>query len=259
MKGIIFDIKKFAIHDGPGIRQTVFLKGCPLKCWWCHNPESRKQGVEKKRNTDCNKEEMTIGWEIEAIDLLQEFLKDKVFYDHSDGGVTFSGGEPTMQMDFLEEVLSLCKENGLHTAIDTCGLLKRKDLDRLIDLTDLFLYDLKHLDDAEHIEHTGASNKQILANLEYLNLKGKEIHLRIPLITGFNDSEDHLHQLAEYILNYESITEVKLLPYHKMGEGKYSKFDIKRTHRTTLVPDTKKLEQAKSIFKQNKIDLEIAS
>ncbi|OYT13869.1 MAG: hypothetical protein B6I19_02890 [Bacteroidetes bacterium 4572_114] len=167
MRGIVFDIKRFAIHDGPGIRTTIFLKGCPLKCWWCHNPESQ----DIKTFTDVKtivldgapfEKQEEIGKLMSVEELLEIIEKESVFYDESGGGVTFSGGEPLLQHEFLLEILKALKQKNIHTTVDTCGFAKWEIFEQIIDYTDLFLYDLKHIDQKKHKLFTGADNKQMI-------------------------------------------------------------------------------------------------
>lgn len=226
MEGIIFDIKRFAIHDGPGIRTSVFFKGCPLNCSWCHNPESRKFGIEMIRSGDpCDV--LQLGYTIDENVLMNIILKDKVYYSHSGGGVTFTGGEPTAQIDFLASMLKQCKYLEIHTAVDTSGFVKKEALEKIIENTDLFLFDIKHMDDTIHRKVTGISNRQILDNLQYIDDNNKEIFLRIPLIPGVNDSEAHISSICEYAVKLKNVSRVHLLPYHRTGKHKYQKFNIR--------------------------------
>ena len=238
--GTVFNIQRMSIHDGPGIRTTVFLKGCPLRCIWCSNPESQRMGkeiacfearcvscgycsqvcpkglVEDKppfEITDrdkcdlcgiCVKECCTgakdvIGDDHTSEELFQEIMKDKSFYDSSGGGVTFSGGEPLMQHDFLKETLEKCKEEGLHTVIETSGMTETEKIKDIAGLLDLMFYDVKHMDDEIHREVTGVSNSQILKNLAELAKIHDNIIVRIPVIPGINDSEENVAQTASYI------------------------------------------------------------
>ena len=185
-RGIIFNIQRFAIHDGPGIRTTVFFKGCPLRCWWCHNPESHKilpekfDGCNLRRGFDqsfsMNKDE--IGKEISVDELMNEIVKDRVFYEESGGGVTFSGGEPLMQPEFLIESLKECKALGIHSAVDTSGYTSEGVIDRVSSYADLFLFDLKLMNDDVHEKYTGVSNQIILKNLIELDQLGKKIIIK---------------------------------------------------------------------------------
>lgn len=228
--GIIFDIKKFAIHDGPGIRTTVFFKGCPLDCWWCHNPESRKLEPETVARTDsrfCPPESAEIiGREVSVEEVMAEVNKDTIFYDESGGGVTFSGGEPLMQADFLNTLLNACKEYSLHTTVDTTGYASYTTISKIYDKVDLFLYDLKLIDEEQHRNYTGVSNKPILENLKRLSQNGKRIIIRIPIISDITDSEKNLSSIARFLQTLQTVPEVNILPYNLIGESKYQKFGI---------------------------------
>ncbi len=230
MKGIIFDIKKYAIHDGPGIRTTVFFKGCPLNCWWCHNPESRSplpQRIGKSIQLDSlNGKTKVIGQEMTVDEVMKEVEKDTLYYDESGGGVTFSGGEPLMQRAFLRALLIAAKERELHTTVDTCGHVPYTAFEGVNGWVDLYLFDLKLLDDQTHMKYTGVSNTLILRNLEKLLEQGHETELRIPLIPGITDTDRNIMETITYISTLPSIPPVHLLPYNKIGEGKYERFDI---------------------------------
>lgn len=260
-KGTIFNIQKMSIHDGPGIRTTVFFKGCPLRCIWCSNPESQSfdreiaifssrcikcgycsevcpkgiiekdfpYGITDREECDlcgvCVKECCTgakgaVGDEYEVSDLLHEILKDKSFYDSSGGGVTFSGGEPLMQMSFLKEILRECKATGIHTAIETTGLCNPEEIPELAGLIDLFFVDIKHMDDEVHKEVTGVSNAEILSNIKRIAECHDNIVARIPVIPGINDSEENITATAEFVSDL-GIGCLELLPYHNLGEVKY--------------------------------------
>lgn len=250
-----------SIHDGPGIRTTVFFKGCPLNCLWCSNPESQK--VEKEvacfqsRCVTCgycaevcpkglieaqppfeitNREECdlceicvkecctnakkVVGEDYTVDELLKEIMKDKSFYDSSGGGVTFSGGEPLMQSAFLKEILAACRENGVHTAIETTGMTDTDSLIETAALLDLIFYDVKHMDDETHRDITGVSNERIIANLAALAKAHDNIVVRIPVIPGINDSTENLRKTADYAASL-NISSIELLPYHNLGEVKY--------------------------------------
>lgn len=232
MTGIVFDIKRYAVHDGPGIRTTVFLKGCPLRCWWCHNPESFSKEIQAiprtvKLDGTCIKTTETIGKIMEVEQLMEEVLKDTMYYEESDGGITFSGGEPLMQADFLQEVMRACKAEGLHVAVDTSGVASRQQFEKIIDDTDLFLYDIKHLNDQQHQHYTGVSNKLVVDNLAYLLENQKKVIIRYPVIPDVNDDEQQMAALETLFDAYaKQLTELHLLPYHAIAHGKYERFKL---------------------------------
>ncbi len=233
LTGTIFDIKRFAIHDGPGIRTTVFMKGCPLDCWWCHNPESIRlepETVTRRRpvgsSTKLPDKQEVFGRRITVAELLAELEKDLIFYDQSGGGVTFSGGEPLMQVDFLEAALKVCRDSDIHTAVDSSGYAPWEDLVRIADLTDLFLYDLKLMDDEQHRKYIAVSNQTILNNLVRLAKRTDKITIRIPLIPDITDTDENLAAISEFLRPLENIKEVSLLPYNMFGRDKFEKLNI---------------------------------
>jgi len=228
----IFDIKRFAVHDGPGIRTTVFLKGCPMSCWWCHNPESRRiepeEVIYKKMLGDKEVEQRkTYGITMSIQDVLEEILKDKLFFEESQGGVTFSGGEPFFQITALSELLKQCKRHGLHTTIDTCGYAKWSCFERVLAYTDLFLYDLKFIDNNTHQKFTSVGNKLILANLKNLLNRGANVTLRVPVIPGVNNSKEELERFHTFLLKeVRNDVDIHLLPYHNIANSKYRKLNV---------------------------------
>lgn len=261
--GTVFNIQKYSIHDGPGIRTTVFLKGCPLACSWCHNPESiaprpeivfwdnkciscgdcvktcPKEAMQVVEQTVRKEAANCIGCEacvevcptgaIEQVgkkmtkaEVLKEIEKDRVFYEESGGGVTFSGGECLMQPEFLTGLLTDCKARGLHTALDTSGYASWQTIAGLKDAVDLFLYDLKLMDEEQHRKYTGVSNKLILENLQKLAKNGKLIWIRVPVIPGINDDDANLQALGAFLHSLQ-IRDVFLLPYHGIAANKYAR------------------------------------
>ncbi|MGB8951541.1 MAG: glycyl-radical enzyme activating protein [Candidatus Aminicenantales bacterium] len=261
--GTIFDIKRYAVHDGPGIRTTVFFKGCPLHCVWCHNPEGQSGRMEILiRNSRCLKECQEciihcpqkaiarvgkkiaidrnkclccgtcaencpaqaierVGRRISVQEAMTEIEKDQVFHKESGGGVTFSGGEPLLQPGFLSGILDQCQAKGLHTTVDTSGFAPLKVLEKIVDKVDLFLYDLKVMDERMHLKFTGVSNKKILENLKTLSREKSNIVIRIPVIQGVNDSQENIQKTAAFILSLKRPLSVMLLPYHNLGKEKY--------------------------------------
>ena len=232
--GTIFDLKKYAIHDGPGIRTTVFFKGCPLACWWCHNPEALDtepepvdpERVRVRKYVMDPSSDGTIGYEVRVGYLIEEIEKDRIFYEQSGGGVTLSGGEPLLQLDFLAALLEGCRDAGIRTAVDTSGYAPREALERIVDTADMFLYDLKLIDAAAHTEYTGASNELILDNFVWLVQRGSRVIPRIPLIPGVTDTTDNLRGIAGFISRLDGIDEVSLLPYNTIAEDKFERFRI---------------------------------
>ncbi len=260
--GLVFNIQKYSIQDGPGIRTTVFFKGCPLRCWWCHNPESllpkpeivvlearcRRCGecltacpndaifsengnfrLDQRACDVCGTcveacpsgARQMVGTIMTVSEVMAEVLKDRLFYDDSGGGVTISGGEPLMQPRFLRDVLTACRTQGIHTAIDTCGFASRDFLLSIAPLTDLFLYDLKAIDEARHLEYTGVSNASILENLRALGKVHNNIWIRIPLIPGLNDDDDQLEATGRFAASIPGVRQLNILPYHNTAVHKY--------------------------------------
>ncbi len=240
VQGCIFDIKRYAIHDGPGIRMSLFFKGCPLSCRWCHNPEGidpRPQLIfNKSRCLGCNAcEDQTLadncpagalefcGKYMEAGQVMGIILREKLFFDRSGGGVTFTGGEPLSQPAFLLHLLKKCKENGIHTAVDTSLYASRKVVSRMIPYTGLFLADLKIMDPLQHKKFTGVDNDLIQDNLRTIACSGVPFFLRIPFIHGINDKGSCINEMVRFILElHESgnLSGVHVLPYHNFGTDK---------------------------------------
>jgi pyruvate formate lyase activating enzyme len=282
--GTIFDIKRFAVHDGPGIRTTVFFKGCPLRCLWCHNPESLKierqivffqnkcigcgecfkrcptgaveatpQGRKYHRDkcTLCGTcveycyAEATVmqGKVVSVEEVIEEVKKDMPFYENSGGGVTLSGGEPAMQPELCIAILRESKKAGMHTALDTSGYVKWETFSKILEYVDLVLYDIKHMDPAKHKEYTGLSNQLILSNLRNLDKLGIPIEIRMPMIPGLNDSEANLSAASQFLTEMKNIQRVKLLPYHRLGEGKYERLDMEYKLKHIEPPDKARMEQ----------------
>ncbi len=231
MNGVIFDIKRFCTNDGPGIRTAVFFKGCPLDCWWCHNPEGKTCEIEKavrvnKIGTMDFYDDEEIGKETTVDDVMDEVARDIIAYEESGGGVTFTGGEPFFQFEFLKELLKESKARRIHTALDTSGYTSKENIEDISNYVDLFLYDIKHLEDPEHIKYTGVSNAVILENLRLLIEQMKKIILRFPVIPGINDTRKNITKLKELITLYkEDMNEIHLLPFHNIGDNKYKKLN----------------------------------
>ncbi len=285
--GTIFDVKRFAVHDGPGVRTTVFLKGCPLRCAWCHNPESQERRPEllfwsercvacgacvstcpngaiarapsgAKPETDrtrcaacgacvtaCVPRARTIVGSTRTIDdLVAEIDRDVLFYDQSQGGVTLSGGEPLAQPAFAATLLRECRERRIHTAVDTCGFADEEALAAVAAYTDLFLYDVKLLDDERHRRWTGVSNATILANLRRLSAEGRRLWIRYPLIPGVNDLERDVADLGRLVSRLPGVEAVQVLPYHAAGERKFAHLGRRYALADVLPPNPETAEHA---------------
>ena len=263
-KGFIFDVRRYAIHDGPGIRTTVFLKGCPLSCPWCHNPESQSAGAElvffEGRCIACGAcveacPEGALSWnetgpgpgagacarcgacaeacfaearrmtgrEAAVDEVMAEVERDTAFYERSGGGVTFSGGEPLMQIEFLEDLLRASRVRGIHTALDTCGYAPWGSIERIRGMVDLFLYDIKIVDDTRHRELTGVSNEPIIANLTALSRHGHAIRLRYAVIPGINDGEEAARAIGALASSLQTLIGIDIIPYNRLGAEKYAR------------------------------------
>ena len=295
--GTVFNIQRYSIHDGPGIRTTVFLKGCPLNCWWCQNPESQlssqemifwgdrcigcgacsticpsdaiqiKNGIpvtEKERCILCRKciekcpalAREIIGEKLTIEKVIKEIEKDLVFYEESGGGVTFSGGEPLGQSEFLECLLNGCREKKIHTAVDTSGYISWEILNKIYPKVDLFLYDLKLMGNERHKKYTGVSNEIILENLKKLSSVHHNISIRFPVIPGINDDDQNIKKTGEFLSSLK-ITQVNLLPYHNIGIDKYRR--LGRTYQlvTTQPPSEEKLSQISVILRKFNLNVKL--
>lgn len=287
MKSLIFDIQRFCVYDGPGIRTTVFFKGCNMHCAWCHNPESFSVKAEllfrAEKCTSCgacavcpsgahifengthifNRALCTAcglcakecpntalelsGREMTADEVMKVIDKDAKYYKSSGGGVTFSGGEASMQFGLLKTLLERCREKGYHTALETNGLIPQERLRVLIPLVDLFLFDCKHTDSAAHERWTGAPLQPVLDTLEALNKAGAEVILRCPVIPGVNDTDAHFAAIRELKKRYGCIRQAEIMAYHDIGKTKWEALGAAYTlaELKTVLPEQKRLWEAK--------------
>jgi len=291
LQGIVFDVKRFAVHDGPGIRTTVFFKGCPLRCGWCHNPESQGSepelvvrpsrcqrcascvricperalsfsdegiSVDRSRCTRCgtcagicpSQALEIVGRAVTVGEVMAQIVRDVPFYDESGGGATFSGGEPLWQPDFLAATLRACHERGIHTAVDTCGFAPWETIERVRGATDLFLYDLKLMSSSRHTELTGAPNALILENLEHLSRLGQPLVVRVAIIPGINDSQRELCALGEFVGSLRNPPPVDLLPYHRIGVGKYGRLGRLYHLGDVVPPDEERMAEIVRLFER---------
>lgn len=297
--GKIFNIQSYSIHDGPGIRTTVFMKGCPLDCLWCQNPESKRKDsqllVVKDRCVGCgrcvhscphdavrldsgvavtDRNLCTVcgdcisicpenireicGEEISVSLLMQRALTDRLFFENSGGGITVSGGEALVQADFVAEFFRQCKNEGIHTALDTSGFAPWKSLKKVIDYTDLVLFDLKHMDSQVHCQLTGVPNECILDNLRRLSRERTEIYIRIPVIPGMNDSDENIKATAYFVLKeLGGRFKTFLLPYHPMGEAKLENLEEEEGFLHLAPPSQAHMEHLKGFFDALGLDAQI--
>ncbi len=214
--GFVFDIKEFSVHDGPGIRTSVFLKGCPLACMWCHNPESQSFQPQVIRSPSG---ERLAGREYSAAELASLLNRQAAILRSNEGGITFSGGEPLSQADFVAEVIDSL--NNLHIVLDTCGYGSASDFKLLLSRSDLVFYDLKLIDRSLHLRYTGLDNDLILENLQYLSTSGVPFFIRVPLVPGVTDTDENLSGIARTLENLPGLIEVDLLPYNHAAGAKY--------------------------------------
>jgi pyruvate formate lyase activating enzyme len=264
MKGLIFSVKRYSIHDGPGIRVTFFMKGCPLSCWWCHNPEGispeQERVIVTKRIGDREfSREEEAGRFYSVSDIIKILDRERIFLERSEGGVTFSGGEPVMQVDFLREALKACKVSGYHTAIDTSGHSTRENINALMQHTDLFLFDLKLIEDADHLKYTGVSNSRIIDNLKFILEKRKDVIIRIPVIPGKNDDLKNLTEIRKLIsiVKCENLKRIDLLPFHRIGAAKYRRFNLPYRMNDTQQPSNERMIELKEFFEETGLKVKI--
>lgn len=286
--GRIFNIQRFSVHDGPGIRTTVFMKGCNLRCAWCHNPESYqaecqiryqpercvecqmcadvcvqgvyirdKERINRQLCTACGRctEECLYGalemWgEDKTVSEVAEIVKrDAAYYKNSNGGLTVSGGEPLLQPEFVRELFRRMQEEGIHTALDTAGNVPYKEFEKVLPYTDLILLDLKIMNDDIHRQYTGCSNRLILENAERLFETGKRIQIRVPLVKGINDGLENAFLLRDFIKGRSNVEEIKLLPYHSMGIAKAG--NLGEVMKCFEPPDISTLEEIKKVVNES--------
>lgn len=290
MTGRVFNIQRFSLHDGPGIRTTVFLMGCNLNCRWCHNPEGKHFDIllqyDKKKCICCGQCAVVCPADVHSImqdghtvtfdkcircgkcieacparalnfsgrehtveELAQQICRDRSFYKDS-GGVTFSGGEPLLQADFVAETARICRERGVPSvAVDTAGLVPRAALEKVLPFVDHFLFDVKAASETVHIAGTGVSNGMILENLRWLDKQGKNIYIRVPVIPGVNDDPVEIGQIGDIVHGLQSVREVRLLPYHTFGREKYATLGLPASERFPVPREERMKELEQYIFK----------
>lgn len=295
--GMVFNIQRFCLHDGDGIRTCVFLKGCPLRCIWCHNPESREKtptlSFHKRKCTACgrclsvcaarsmengalkiardrcvscgrctevclNDANEIVGKEMTAAEVVAEVLKDGMFFRTSGGGLTLTGGEPSFQADFTTDILTLAKENGISLAIETCGIGTREFYQKAADLGTTFLFDLKCMDPTRHRKLTGADNAHILSNLRYLLDRRADVIVRLPMIPGCNDSDEDIASLCAFLLeNRNRYRFAEIMPYHALGTAKSEKLGLSADYVHENADDAE-ISRWRSLFASHGIDVRVS-
>ncbi|MDR1185601.1 MAG: glycyl-radical enzyme activating protein [Coriobacteriales bacterium] len=295
----VFDEQSFSVNDGPGIRRTVFLQGCPLKCLWCHSPESQsfasrilwlgpkcvgclkcveacpagartalmlQEGFGRvkivcdwEKCTDCGACEQACvtkalyrgGVDKDLDEVMFGILQDQPFYRKSGGGVTLSGGEALCQADGVAELLRLCKEAGIHTAVDTCGFIPYGAIQKVMPYTDIYLYDLKHMDSDRHRAATGAPNELILKNVRKLASEGGRLHIRIPLIPNVNADQANIEATRDFLLDIkEAVDVIQILPYHNLGTAKWDRLSIEPPKLDTHIPSDEQVTRVVTVFEE---------
>lgn len=295
-KGLIFDIQRYSIHDGPGIRTLVFMKGCPLSCIWCCNPESQSPSqeimvtpnkcigckrcievcptgaAEKKDPVEAHQLCVVCGKCVKACpstarqlagrymsleEVMKEVEKDFPFYQRSGGGMTVTGGEPLMQADFVRMLLKSCQEKGIHTAIETCGYAEWEDFKNVLEYVDLTLYDIKYMNSEKHRELMGVGNELILQNAKKVAKLGKDMVIRVPVIPDCNDSLENMEAIAEFARTLEGVEEIHLLPYHRLGESKYDRLGKSYKLKGVKPLDKESLSKQKKIIESYQLKVQV--
>jgi len=296
--GIVSNLQRYSVQDGPGIRTTVFLKGCPLDCWWCHNPENRARSPEvwvlETRCVRCGAciqvcpevevpvaSEMPpprpehcrlcgacltacvtgarqlVGRRMSTEEVMAEVLRDRMFFEESGGGVTFSGGEPLTQAPFVSELLDACRKKGVSSALDTCGFAPTDTFLSVARKADLVLFDLKHMDEAQHRHFTGVSNQLILANLQALDAVHRRIWARVPLIPGVNDEPEHLAAMGQFLAKLRHIQQINVLPYHPTGAAKFVRLGTEYRLPEVVPPTPEQLSRAAELLQCSGVPVKV--
>lgn len=242
IRGRIFNIQRFSIHDGPGIRTIVFFKGCYLRCRWCCNPESQEREIQEMREGGRVK---TVGRDVTVDEIMPEILSDMPYYRRSGGGVTLSGGEILCQKDFALELLRRCHECGLNTAVETTAFSPYEKIAELLPHIDLVLMDIKHMDTKKHREYTGVDNALILENARKIAESGAHLVIRTPVIPGFNDTPEEIKAISRFAASLSGVTEHHLLPYHRLGQDKYAGLGREYTLAGITPPGKERMEYLK--------------
>ena len=246
-KGRIFNIQKFSIHDGPGIRTIVFFKGCKLRCRWCCNPESQNFEIQQMKEGNKIK---TVGKDVTVEEIVNDVMKDMPYYRRSGGGITLSGGEFLCQIDFAEALLRVCKEYGITTAVETTCFAPYSDIQRVIPYVDTFLTDIKHMDPLKHKQYTGVDNSLIFENIAKLAKEAKELIIRVPTVPGVNANEKDIEDIAKFAAKIGA-KELHLLPYHRLGQDKYEGLGRDYTLKDVIPPEEAEMEKLVAVAQRH--------
>ena len=249
VKGRIFDIQRYSIHDGVGIRTIVFFKGCALRCRWCCNPESQSFDIETMM---VNGKKKVIGKDVTAKEVLETVRRDMPYYTRSDGGLTLSGGECMLQPDFAKALLQGAKEMGVNTAIESTAIVQYETIEQILPYLDTYLMDIKHMDSAKHKEYTGVENYRILENAQKIaKSRQTELVIRVPVIPGFNDTEQEILDIATFADKLPGVRKIHLLPYHSFGRGKYEGLNREYGMGNAPHPEAAKMQNLKDVVEKN--------
>lgn len=252
--GRIFNIQRFSIHDGPGIRTIVFFKGCYMRCAWCCNPESQEYAIQTMVE---NGKEKVVGRDVTVEEILPEILADENYYRRSGGGVTLSGGEFLGQHEFAAELLKTCKEYGLHTAVESTANAPWEKIETVLPYIDLYLMDIKHMDGAKHKEYTGASNELIKENAKRLSDSGVDLIIRTPVVPGFNDTAEEIRAISRFAASLGGVKEYHLLPYHRLGSDKYAGLGRNYALKEIMPPEKERMEYLLSVAEESGLKCQI--
>ncbi len=253
-KGRIFNIQRFSIHDGPGIRTIVFFKGCFMRCAWCCNPESQSYDIQTMIE---NGKEKIVGKDVTVAEIMPELLADTNYYRRSGGGITLSGGEILGQPDFARDLLRACKENGLHTAVESTANAPFENIEKILPYLDLYLMDVKHMDSDKHKEYTSAPNGLILENAKKIAKSGVELIIRTPVVPGFNDTAEEIRAISKFAATLPGVKEHHLLPYHRLGQDKYAGLDRNYALKGIEPPSIEKMKYLLSVAEESGLKVQI--
>lgn len=254
VRGRIFDIQKFSLHDGPGIRTIVFLKGCALRCRWCCNPESQRYEIEELTMAGKTR---TVGRDVTVAEVMAEVRKDLIYYRRSFGGVTLSGGEALCQPEFAKALLQAAKAEGITTALESTGFAPYEVIEGILPYLDVFLMDIKHMNSEKHKAFTTKPNERILENARKIAENARELIIRVPVIPTFNDTEAEITEIAQFAASLPNVTQLHLLPYHRLGQDKYTGLGRTYTLPDLEPPSKEQMERLKAAAEKVGIKVQI--